>query len=65
MFYVDNPEKNKNKILRQLSGIVNESDLVEIEKFSKRLKTICAEGCKLKVQCYKKLNVDNYQSKKF
>jgi len=48
MFYVDNPEKNKNKILRQLSGIVNESDLVEIEKFSKRLKTICAEGCKLK-----------------
>ena len=48
MFYINNPEKNKNKILRQLSGIANESDLVEIEKFTKRLETICAEGYKLK-----------------
>jgi len=51
MFYVQDPNKTMNVILRQLTNL-NEDELIELDRFSQRLKSVFDRVYEKKVRKY-------------
>jgi len=53
MFYIQNPQKTNNSLLRKIAGL-DEKDLIELDRFSQRLNLIFERAIEYNVFFYLK-----------